>query len=67
MKEPVSVRGRVRRRKAIIALMDQLTSFGERESLTIYASSGSGRMGAVSSAQSVDMLQSEAARWHCIK
>ena len=67
VKQPASVRSRVRRRKAFLALLDQLTSFGQRESLTIHASIGSGRMSAVSSAQSVDMLQSVAARWRCKK
>ena len=67
VKQPASVRSRVCRRKAIHALMDQLTRFGQRESLTVHASSGSGRMSALSSAQSVDMLQSVAARWHCTK
>ena len=50
-----------------VALLDQLTSFGERESLMIQASSSSGRMSAVSSTKSVDMLQSVAARWRCTK
>ena len=67
VKQPFSVRSRVCRRKAILALLDQLTSFGQRESLTIHASSGSGRMSAVSSAQSVEMLQSVATRWRCSK
>ena len=67
VKQLVSVRSRVCCRKAILALLDQLTSFGQRESLTIHASSGSGRMSAVSSAQSVKMLQSVAARWRCSK
>ena len=67
VKQPVSVRSRVCRRKLILALLDQLTSFGQRESMTIHASSCSGRMSAVSSAQSVDMLQSVAARWRCTK
>ena len=67
VKQPVSVWSQVCRRKAIHALLDQLTSFGQRESLTIHASSGSGQMSAVSSAQSVKMLQSVAARWHCSK
>ena len=31
VKQPVSVRSRVRRRKAILALLDQLTSFGQRK------------------------------------
>ena len=53
--------------KAILTLLEQLTSFGQRESLTIHASSGSGRMSAVSSAQSIDMLQSVAARWRRTK
>ena len=67
VKQPVSVRSRFCRRKAILALLDQLTSFGQRESLTIHASSDSGRMSAVSSAQSVNMLQSVAARWRWTK
>ena len=50
-----------------VALLDQLTSFGQRESLTIHGSCGSGRMSAVSSAQSVEMLQFVAARWRCSK
>ena len=56
VKQPVSVRSRVGRRKAILALLDQFTSFGQRELLTIHASSGSARMSAVSSGKSVDML-----------
>jgi hypothetical protein len=67
VKKPVSVRSRVCRRKAILALLDQLTSFGQRESLMIHNSSGSGRMSAVSSAQSFDMLQSVVARWRGTK
>ena len=51
------MRNRVCCRKAILALLDQLTRFGQRESLTIHVSSGSGQMSAVSSAQSVKMLQ----------
>ena len=67
VKQPVSVWSQVCCRKAIHALLDQLTSFGQRESLTIHASSGSGQMSAVCSAQSVKMVQSVAARWHCSK
>ena len=67
VKQSVSVWSRVCHRKVILTLLDQSTSFGQRESLTIHASSGSGRMSAVSSAQSVDMLQSVAARWRCTK
>ena len=67
VKQPASVRSRVCRRKAILALLDQLIRFGQRESLTIHASSGSGRMSEESSAQPVDMLQSVAARWRCTK
>ena len=67
LKQPVSVWSQVCCRKAIHALLDQLTTFGQREYLTIYTSSGSGQMSAVSSAQSVKMLQSVAARWHCSK
>ena len=66
VKQPVSVWSRVCCKKAILAL-DQLTTFRQRESLTIHYSSGSGRMSAVSSAQSVEMLQSVAARGHCSK
>ena len=55
------------RRKAILVMLDQLTTFGQRESLTIHARSGSEWMSAVSSAQSVNMLQSVTARWRCTK
>ena len=41
--------------QATLALLDQFTSFRQRESLTIHASSGSGRMSTVSYAQSVDL------------
>ena len=51
----------------ILALLDQLTSFGQRESLTIHASSGSERMSAVGSPQSVQLQQYVAARWRCLK
>ena len=37
VKQPVSVRSQVCCRKAILALLDQSTSFGQRESLTIHA------------------------------
>ena len=67
VKQPASVRSRVCRIKAILALLDQLTRFGQWESLTIHASSGSGRISAVSSAQFVNMLQSVTARWRCTK
>ena len=67
VKQLASVRSQFCHRKAILALLDQLTIFGQRESLTIHASSGFGRMSAVSSAQSVNMLQSVAARWRCTK
>ena len=67
VKQPVSAKSRVCCRKTILALLDQLTSFGQRESLTNQATSGSGRMSAVSSAQSDKMLQSVAASWHCLK
>ena len=67
VKQPLFMRSGVSRIKAILALLDQLTSFGQRESLTIHASMGSGQMSAVSSAQSVNMLQSVAARWRCTK
>ena len=67
VKQPLSVRSRVCHRKAILALLDQLTTFGQRESLTIHASSGSGRVSAVISGQSVKRLQSIAARWRCTK
>ena len=58
VKQPVSVRSRVCCRKAVLKLLDQLTNFGQRESLTIHTSSGSRQMSAVSSAQSVEMLLS---------
>ena len=67
VKQPVSEQSRVCRRKAIVALLDQLTIFGQRESLMIHASSGSGRISAVSSAQSVHLMQSAVARWRCTK
>ena len=67
MKQPVSVRSRVRCRKAFPALLDQLTGFGQRESMTIHAISGPGQKSAVSSAQTVEMLQSVAARWRFLK